>query len=129
MSTAKSANSAPKVLVVDDDSDIVELLEYNLTKEGYSVLTASNGKKAIDIAKAFVPDLILLDIMMPQLDGIETGRILRQNPDIKNTYILFLTARSEEYSEVAAFEVGADDYITKPIKPRAYESVALPDEP
>jgi two-component system, OmpR family, alkaline phosphatase synthesis response regulator PhoP len=122
MSTAKSANSAPKVLVVDDDSDIVELLEYNLTKEGYSVLTASNGKKAIDIAKAFVPDLILLDIMMPQLDGIETGRILRQNPDIKNTYILFLTARSEEYSEVAAFEVGADDYITKPIKPRALMS-------
>jgi two-component system alkaline phosphatase synthesis response regulator PhoP len=122
MSTAKSANSAPKVLVVDDDSDIVELLEYNLTKEGYSVLTASNGRKAIDIAKAFVPDLILLDIMMPQLDGIETGRILRQNPDIKNTYILFLTARSEEYSEVAAFEVGADDYITKPIKPRALMS-------
>ncbi|SDF96819.1 two-component system, OmpR family, alkaline phosphatase synthesis response regulator PhoP [Dyadobacter soli] len=122
MSTAKSANSAPKVLVVDDDSDIVELLEYNLTKEGYSVLTASNGKKAIDIAKVFVPDLILLDIMMPQLDGIETGRILRQNPDIKNTYILFLTARSEEYSEVAAFEVGADDYITKPIKPRALMS-------
>jgi two-component system alkaline phosphatase synthesis response regulator PhoP len=122
MSTAKSVNSAPKVLVVDDDSDIVELLEYNLTKEGYSVLTASNGRKAIDIAKAFVPDLILLDIMMPQLDGIETGRILRQNPDIKNTYILFLTARSEEYSEVAAFEVGADDYITKPIKPRALMS-------
>ncbi|OJV13761.1 MAG: DNA-binding response regulator [Dyadobacter sp. 50-39] len=122
MSTAKSANSAPKVLVVDDDSDIVELLEYNLTKEGYSVLTASNGRKAIDIAKVFVPDLILLDIMMPQLDGIETGRILRQNPDIKNTYILFLTARSEEYSEVAAFEVGADDYITKPIKPRALMS-------
>lgn len=122
MSTAKSANSAPKVLVVDDDSDIVELLEYNLTKEGYSVLTASNGRKAIDIAKAFVPDLILLDIMMPQLDGIETGRILRQNPDIRNTYILFLTARSEEYSEVAAFEVGADDYITKPIKPRALMS-------
>jgi len=122
MSTAKTTNSTPKVLVVDDDSDIVELLEYNLIKEGYSVLTASNGKKAIEIAKTFLPDLILLDIMMPQLDGIETGRILRQNPDIKNTYILFLTARSEEYSEVAAFEVGADDYITKPIKPRALMS-------
>lgn len=122
MSTTKSAVSAPKVLVVDDDSDIVELLEYNLTKEGYSVLTASNGKKAIEIAKTFTPDLILLDIMMPQVDGIETGRILRQNPDIKNTYILFLTARSEEYSEVAAFDVGADDYITKPIKPRALMS-------
>ena len=122
MSTAKTIHSIPKVLVVDDDSDIVELLEYNLIKEGYSVLTASNGKKAIEIAKTFLPDLILLDIMMPQLDGIETGRILRQNPDIKNTYILFLTARSEEYSEVAAFEVGADDYITKPIKPRALMS-------
>lgn len=122
MSTTKSASTAPKVLVVDDDSDIVELLEYNLTKEGYSVLTASNGKKAIEIAKSFIPDLILLDIMMPQLDGIETGRILRQNPDINNTYILFLTARSEEYSEVAAFDVGADDYITKPIKPRALMS-------
>ena len=122
MSTAKTTISTPKVLVVDDDSDIVELLEYNLIKEGYSVLTASNGKKAIEIAKTFLPDLILLDIMMPQLDGIETGRILRQNPDIKNTYILFLTARSEEYSEVAAFEVGADDYITKPIKPRALMS-------
>ena len=122
MSSSKSAASAPKVLVVDDDSDIVELLEYNLTKEGYSVLTASNGKKAIEVAKTFIPDLILLDIMMPQLDGIETGRILRQNPEIKNTYILFLTARSEEYSEVAAFDVGADDYITKPIKPRALMS-------
>jgi two-component system alkaline phosphatase synthesis response regulator PhoP len=122
MSTVKSASSVPKVLVVDDDSDIVELLEYNLTKEGYSVLTASNGRKAIEIAKSFIPDLILLDIMMPQLDGIETGRILRQNQDIKNTYILFLTARSEEYSEVAAFDVGADDYITKPIKPRALMS-------
>ena len=119
MSTAKAINATPKVLVVDDDSDIVELLEYNLIKEGYSVQTASNGRKAIDIAKAFVPDLILLDIMMPQLDGIETARILRQNADLKNTYLLFLTARSEEYSEVAAFEVGADDYITKPIKPRA----------
>ncbi|MCE7068854.1 MULTISPECIES: response regulator transcription factor [Dyadobacter] len=122
MSIAKSAASAPKVLVVDDDSDIVELLEYNLIKEGYSVVTASNGKKAIEIAKTFIPDLILLDIMMPQLDGIETGRILRSNPEIKNTYILFLTARSEEYSEVAAFDVGADDYITKPIKPRALMS-------
>jgi two-component system alkaline phosphatase synthesis response regulator PhoP len=122
MSTAKTLNTAPKVLVVDDDNDIVELLEYNLIKEGYSVMTASNGKKAIEVAKTFVPDLILLDIMMPQLDGIETGRILRQNADLKNTYILFLTARSEEYSEVAAFEVGADDYITKPIKPRALMS-------
>lgn len=122
MSTSKTLHATSKVLVVDDDSDIVELLEYNLVKEGYTVSTASNGKKAIEIAKTFIPDLILLDIMMPQLDGIETGRLLRQNPDLKNTYILFLTARSEEYSEVAAFEVGADDYITKPIKPRALMS-------
>lgn len=122
MSIQKFSNSAPKVLVVDDDADIVELLEYNLVKEGYNVLTASTGKKAIEVAKTFIPDLILLDIMMPQLDGIETGRFLRQNPDIKNTYILFLTARAEEYSEVAAFEIGADDYITKPIKPRALMS-------
>lgn len=122
MSSSKGNTSVPKVLVVDDDSDIVELLEYNLVKEGYTVVTASNGKKALEITKNFIPDLILLDIMMPQMDGIETGRMLRQNPDIKNTYILFLTARSEEYSEVAAFEVGADDYITKPIKPRALMS-------
>ena len=122
MATQKSTNSTPKVLVVDDDADIVELLEYNLIKEGYVVKTASTGKKAIEIATIFIPDLILLDIMMPQLDGIETGRLLRQNVDLKNTYILFLTARSEEYSEVAAFEVGADDYITKPIKPRALMS-------
>lgn len=122
MATQKSTNSTPRVLVVDDDADIVELLEYNLTKEGYSVQTASTGKKAIEVAMTFIPDLILLDIMMPQLDGIETARYLRQNVDLKNTYILFLTARSEEYSEVAAFEIGADDYITKPIKPRALMS-------
>jgi two-component system alkaline phosphatase synthesis response regulator PhoP len=122
MGTHKSTNKTPKILVVDDDADIVELLAYNLEKEGYLVMTASTGKKAIEIAKTFLPDLILLDIMMPQLDGIETGRVLRQNPNLKNTYILFLTARSEEYSEVAAFEIGADDYITKPIKPRALMS-------
>jgi two-component system alkaline phosphatase synthesis response regulator PhoP len=122
MGTHKSTTTAPKILVVDDDADIVELLTYNLEKEGYAVMSASTGKKAIEVAKTFLPDLILLDIMMPQLDGIETGRILRQNPSLKNTYMLFLTARSEEYSEVAAFEIGADDYITKPIKPRALMS-------
>lgn len=122
MSANKTNQAIQKILVVDDDPDIVELLEYNLQKEGYLVETASNGRKAIEIAKQFLPDLILLDIMMPQLDGIETGRILRQSPDLRNTYILFLTARSEEYSEVAAFEIGADDYITKPIKPRALMS-------
>lgn len=122
MSANKTNQALQKILVVDDDADIVELLEYNLQKEGYTVETASNGRKAIEIAKTFIPDLILLDIMMPQLDGIETGRILRQSADLRHTYILFLTARSEEYSEVAAFEIGADDYITKPIKPRALMS-------
>ena len=92
------------------------------SKEGYEVKVADNGKKAIEIAKEFVPSLILLDVMMPQMDGVETCRQLRENPLFAGTYILFLTARSEEYTEIAAFEVGADDYITKPIKPRALMS-------
>jgi two-component system alkaline phosphatase synthesis response regulator PhoP len=108
-----------KILVVDDEPDIVELLEYNLLKEGYDVSTASNGLEAIDKAKKFVPDLILMDIMMPKMDGIEACRHIKENPKLKNAFVLFLTARSEEYSEIAAFEVGANDYITKPIKPRA----------
>jgi two-component system, OmpR family, alkaline phosphatase synthesis response regulator PhoP len=111
-----------KVLVVDDEPDIVEILEYNLQKGGYEVQTALNGKEALEKAKWFKPDLILLDIMMPEMDGVETCRRLRDNPDFSNTYIVFLTARTEEYSEVAAFDVGADDYITKPIKPRALMS-------
>nr|WKN38340.1 response regulator transcription factor [Tunicatimonas sp. TK19036] len=111
-----------KVLVVDDEPDILDLLEYNLSKEGYKVKTALDGKKAVDIAAKFVPDLILLDIMMPHQDGVETCRQLRENSDLYNTFIVFLTARSEEYSEVAAFDTGADDYITKPIKPRALMS-------
>ncbi|TDB69134.1 response regulator transcription factor [Arundinibacter roseus] len=122
MSAAKATQVIQKILVVDDDPDIVELLEYNLQKEGYEVKTASNGRKGIETAKTFIPDLILLDIMMPQLDGIETARILKQDAELRDTYILFLTARSEEYSEIAAFEIGADDYITKPIKPRALMS-------
>lgn len=109
----------PRILLVDDDPDILELLEYNLQKEGFETASATDGLKALEIAPAFKPDLILLDVMMPKLDGIETAARLRQMPEFKNTFILFLTARSEEYSEVAAFEVGADDYIVKPIKPRA----------
>lgn len=112
-------NIKHKVLVVDDEQDIVELLTYNLNKEGYQVQTAGNGKEAIKVTKTFFPDLILLDIMMPKLDGVETARILREMPEAKNAFIVFLTARVEEYSEIAAFDVGADDYITKPIKPRA----------
>lgn len=111
-----------KALVVDDQKDILELLQYILEKEGYSVKTATDGKIAIEIAKTFMPDLVLLDIMMPNQDGVETCRQLREMPEFNNTYIIFLTARSEEYSEVAAFDVGADDYITKPIKPRALMS-------
>jgi len=108
-----------KVLVVDDDPDIVELLTYNLEKEGYAVASATDGVKAIKIAVKFKPEVILLDIMMPHQDGVETCRQIREIPDLQNAFVLFLTARSEEYSEVAAFEVGADDYINKPIKPRA----------
>jgi two-component system, OmpR family, alkaline phosphatase synthesis response regulator PhoP len=111
-----------KVLVVDDDSDILELLQYNLSKEGYEVKTAGDGRKGIEVAKTFHPQLILLDIMMPGMDGVETCRQLREIPELQGTFIIFLTARAEEYSEIAAFDVGADDYITKPIKPRALMS-------
>ncbi len=111
-----------KVLVVDDEPDIVDILKYNLQKEGYEVATAEDGIKAVKIAGKFLPDVILLDIMMPNQDGVETCLQLRQIPELKNAFIIFLTARMEEYSEVAAFDVGADDYITKPIKPRALMS-------
>lgn len=111
-----------KVLVVDDEDSILELLKYNLEKEGYIVKTALDGIKAVELARKFQPDLILLDIMMPHQDGVETCRQLREISELSSTFIIFLTARSEEYSEVAAFDVGADDYITKPIKPRALMS-------
>ncbi len=117
MSTAKQ-----KILIVDDEPDIRELIEYNLKKEGYQVYTASNGQEAVAEAKRVLPDLIILDIMMPKMDGIEACRILRTMNDFKNTFMVFLTARSEEYSEIAGFNVGADDYIAKPIKPRALTS-------
>lgn len=122
MSAAKATQVAQKILIVDDDPDILEMLEYNLEKEGYEVKTAPDGKKGFETARKFTPDLILLDIMMPYIDGIETARLIRGDASLKDTYIMFLTARSEEYSEVAAFEIGADDYITKPIKPRALMS-------
>jgi len=108
-----------KILAIDDEKDILLLLKYNLENEGYYVETASSGKEGIKLAEKSTPDLILLDIMMPGMDGIETCINLRKLDIIKDSYILFLTARVEEYSEVAAFEAGADDYITKPIKPRA----------
>jgi len=111
-----------KILIVDDEPDILELIEYNLKKEGYQVFTARNGQEAIAEAKRSQPELIVLDIMMPKMDGIEACRIMRAMPEFKNTFMVFLTARSEEYSEIAGFNVGADDYIAKPIKPRALVS-------
>jgi two-component system alkaline phosphatase synthesis response regulator PhoP len=111
-----------KILIVDDEPDILELIEYNLKKEGYQVFLARNGQEAVAEAKRSLPDLIVLDIMMPKMDGIEACRIMRTMPEFKNTFMVFLTARSEEYSEIAGFNVGADDYIAKPIKPRALVS-------
>lgn len=108
-----------KILVVDDEPDIVELIAYNLKREGYQVYTAANGQEAVTTAKKVMPDLIILDVMMPKMDGIEACRIMRSMPEFKSTFMVFLTARSEEYSEIAGFNVGADDYIAKPIKPRA----------
>jgi len=116
------SSTKQKILIVDDEPDIRELIEYNLKKEGYQVYTASNGQEGVAEAKKSHPDLIILDIMMPKMDGIEACRILRTMNDFKNTFMVFLTARSEEYSEIAGFNVGADDYIAKPIKPRALVS-------
>lgn len=111
-----------RIMVVDDDKDICDLLSYNLEKEGYEVKVAHDGIKAVQIAESFQPELILLDIMMPKQDGVETCRQIREMPEMAGVYVIFLTARAEEYSEVAAFDVGADDYIHKPIKPRALMS-------
>ena len=111
-----------KVLLVDDEPDIVELLKYNLEREGYQVLTALNGKDALKLAKAGRPDLIVLDIMMPGMDGVEVCNQLRQMPEFKHTLITFLTARGEDYSQIAGFEAGADDYITKPVRPKVFVS-------
>lgn len=111
-----------KILLVDDEQDILDFLSYNLRKDGYTVFTASDGKKAIESAKKESPDLIILDVMMPGMDGIETCREMREIPQLKNTVIAFLTARNEDYSQIAGFDVGADDYITKPIKPRVLSS-------
>ncbi|RZA00344.1 MAG: response regulator transcription factor [Sphingobacteriaceae bacterium] len=117
-----SSTIKQKILIVDDEPDILELIEYNLKKEGYQTFLAHNGQEAVTEAKRSLPDLIVLDIMMPKMDGIEACRILRTMPEFKNTFMVFLTARSEEYSEIAGFNVGADDYIAKPIKPRALVS-------
>ncbi len=107
-----------KILIVDDEQDIIEFLKYNFEKEGFKVYTASNGNEGKKVAKKTKPDLIILDIMMPGMDGVELCQELRDIPEFENTLIIFLTAREEDYSQIAGFEVGADDYITKPIRPR-----------
>ncbi|MAP53820.1 response regulator transcription factor [Altibacter sp.] len=107
-----------KILLVDDEPDILEIVGYNLTAEGYQVITAENGVKAISQAKKHKPHLIILDVMMPEMDGIEACEKLRNIPDLSETVITFLTARGEDYSQVAGFDAGADDYITKPVKPK-----------
>jgi two-component system, OmpR family, alkaline phosphatase synthesis response regulator PhoP len=111
-----------KVLIVDDEPDILEFLKYNLIKEGYQIFSAANGLEAVDIAKREHPHLIILDVMMPEMDGIETCEELRKTPDLEDTIIVFFTARGEDYSQVAGYEAGADDYITKPIKPKVLKS-------
>ncbi len=107
-----------KILLVDDEPDILEIVGYNLKNEGYQVYTANNGLEALKSAKKITPNLILLDIMMPEMDGIETCEKIRAIKSLENTLIAFLTARNEDYSKVAGFDAGADDYITKPIKPK-----------
>ena len=111
-----------KILLVDDEPDILEIVGYNLKNEGYEVFTAENGQEAIKVAKKKLPHLILLDIMMPEMDGIEACEKIRKIKPLENVLIAFLTARGEDYSQVAGFEAGADDYITKPIKPKVLVS-------
>lgn len=108
----------PKILVVDDDPDIVEILRYNLSLAGYEVKSASNGKECIKKAKLFLPQIILLDVMMPEMDGIEACSLLQKIPSLVNTRVIFLSARNEEYTQLSAFDAGADDYISKPVKPK-----------
>ena len=107
-----------KILLVDDEPDILEIVGYNLTQEGYQIITAVNGKEAVAKAKKHIPNLIIMDVMMPEMDGMEACEIIRKQPELSNVIITFLTARSEDYSQVAGFDAGADDYITKPIKPK-----------
>ncbi|WP_422107029.1 response regulator transcription factor [Winogradskyella sp.] len=111
-----------KILLVDDEPDILEIVGYNLSSEGYQVITGENGLEAIEKAKKYKPHLIILDVMMPEMDGIEACERIRQDSKLNSTIITFLTARGEDYSQVAGFEAGADDYITKPIKPKVLVS-------
>ena len=110
------------ILLVDDEPDIIEIVRYNLSWEGYKIITAENGKDALKLAKKEKPQLIILDVMMPEMDGIEACEQMRKQPELKDTVIAFLTARGEDYSQMAGFDAGADDYITKPIKPKILTS-------
>ncbi len=111
-----------RILLVDDEPDILEIVGYNLTQEGYKISTASNGRQAVSKAKSELPHLIIMDVMMPDMDGMEATEAIRKIPELQNVIIAFLTARGEDYSQVAGFEAGADDYITKPIKPKVLVS-------
>ncbi|MFD2698451.1 response regulator transcription factor [Mesonia sediminis] len=111
-----------KILLVDDEPDILEIISYNLKQEGYQVLTAENGKEGVRKAKKHLPQLIVLDVMMPEMDGMEACEKIRQEPQLEDSLICFLTARGEDYSQMAGFDAGADDYITKPIKPKVLVS-------
>ena len=111
-----------KILLVDDEPDVIEIIRYNLDQEGYKLYTASNGKEALEKAKKKLPHLIIMDVMMPKIDGIEACEQLRNDIRFNDTIIMFLTARGEDYSYVAAFDAGADDYVTKPIKPKVIVS-------
>lgn len=111
-----------KILLVDDEPDILEIVSYNLSNEGYQIITAANGKEAIQKAREELPQLIIMDVMMPEMDGMEACENIRKLPKLANVIIAFLTARGEDYSQVAGFEAGADDYITKPIKPKVLVS-------
>ena len=111
-----------KILLVDDEQDILEIVGYNLSQEGYQIVTATNGKEAIHKAKKELPHLIIMDVMMPEMDGMEACEYIRKISELSNVIIVFLTARSEDYSQVAGFDAGADDYIAKPIKPKVLVS-------
>ncbi len=111
-------NGDTSILLVDDEQDILEFVSYNLKREGFRIYTANNGRKALEVAKDVKPDLILLDVMMPEMDGIEVCDVIRRTPEIDKTVIAMLTARDESYSQIAGFEAGADDYIIKPIRPK-----------
>jgi two-component system alkaline phosphatase synthesis response regulator PhoP len=114
----QGTNKSHSILLIDDEQDILEFLSYNLRKEGYKVYTASNGEEGVKIVQKIAPSLILLDVMMPVLDGIETCQMIRKDLNITQPIIAFLTSRAEDYSQIAGFEAGADDYITKPVRPR-----------